>query len=48
MHRKVVYEKAKHRNSRRWSGNTRNWEITGPVSLNSGKLKEIERNKLAA
>ena len=47
-HRKTVYERAKRRNPRRWSGNTRNWEVTGPVSLNPGKLQEIERNKLAA
>lgn len=47
-HRKMVYERAKRRNPRRWSGPTRNWEVTGPVSLNPGKLQEIERNKLAA
>jgi putative transposase len=46
--RKRVYERAKRQNPRRWSGNTRNWEVTGPVSLNPGKLQEIERNKLAA
>lgn len=47
-HRKMVYERAKRRNPRRWSGPIRNWEATGPVSLNPGKLQEIERNKLAA
>jgi putative transposase len=47
-YRKLVYERAKRRNPRRWYGNTRNWEITGPVSLNPGKLQEIERNKQAA
>ena len=47
-HRKMVYERAKRRNPRRWSGPTRNWEVTGPVSLNPGKLQEVERNKLAA
>ena len=47
-HRKMVYERAKRRNPRRWSGPTWNWEVTGPVSLNPGKLQEIERNKLAA
>ena len=47
-HRKMVYERAKRLNPRRWSGQTRNWEVTGPVSLNPGKLQEIERNKLAA
>ncbi|MGK0524700.1 MAG: hypothetical protein ACI92N_002343, partial [Pseudomonadales bacterium] len=24
------------------------WEVTGSVSLNPGKLQEVERNKLAA
>jgi len=47
-YRKMVYERAKRRNPRRWSGPTRNWEVTGPVSLNPGKSQEIERNKLAA
>jgi len=46
-HRKLVYERAKRQNPRRWTGNTRNWEDTGPVSLNPGKLQEIESNKLA-
>ena len=46
-HRKMVYEKAKRLNPRRWSGPTRNWEVTGPVSLNPGKVQELERNKLA-
>jgi len=44
----MVYERAKRLNPRRWSGKTRNWEVTGPVSLNPGKLQEVERNKLAA
>jgi putative transposase len=47
-HRKMVYERAKRLNPRRWSGKTRNWEVTGPVALNPGKVQEIERNKLAA
>ena len=46
--RKLVYERAKRQNPRRWSGNIRNWELAGPVALNPGKLQEIERNKLAA
>ncbi len=46
--RKMVYERAKRRNPRCWSDNTRNWEVTGPVSLNLGKMQEVERNKLAA
>jgi putative transposase len=47
-HRTMVYERAKRRNPRRWSGSTRNWDVTGPVSLNPGKVQEVERNKLAA
>jgi putative transposase len=34
----MVYERAKRRNPQRWSGNTQNWEVTAPVSLNPGKL----------
>jgi putative transposase len=48
VHWTLVCERAKRRNPRRWSDNTRKWEITGPVSLSTGKLQEIERNKLAA
>ena len=29
-------------------GSIRNWEVTGSVSLNPGKMKEVERNKKAA
>ncbi|WP_157746896.1 hypothetical protein [Marinobacter sp. LV10R510-11A] len=47
-HRTLVYERAKRQNPRRWSGNIRNWEVTGSVLLNPGKLQEIEHNKLAA
>jgi len=47
-HRKAVYESAKRRHPQRWSGNTRNWEAPGSVSLNPSKLQEVERNKLAA
>jgi putative transposase len=46
--REAVYERAKNLNPRRWSGDTRNWEVAGAVSLNPGKLQEIERNKQAA
>lgn len=46
--RKVVYERAKQQNPRRWTGNTRNWDAAGSVSLNPGRLKEIEQNKCAA
>lgn len=48
QHRKRVYEAAKSRNPRRWSRATRNWEPIGAVSLNPGKLQEIELNKSAA
>jgi hypothetical protein len=44
----LTYERAKRQNPRRWSGNTRNWEVTGPVSLNPSKLQKVELNKLAA
>jgi len=46
--RKAVYEDAKRRHPGRWSGNTRNWALTGSVSLNPGKMHEIEFNKQAA
>lgn len=36
-HRTAVYEAAKARNPTRWSGDIRNWEPVGPVSLNPGK-----------
>ena len=45
--REAVYERAKGLNPRRWSGEIRNWEVAGAVSLNPGKLQEIERNKQA-
>lgn len=32
--RQVIYEKARSRNPRRWSGKIRNWEPVGPVALN--------------
>jgi hypothetical protein len=32
-----VYEAARARNPIRWSGDIRNWEPAGPVSLNPGK-----------
>lgn len=46
--RKAVYEEAKRRHPKRWSGNTRYWALTGSVSLNPGKVHEIELNKQAA
>lgn len=36
-HRTEVYEAAKARNPARWSGDIRNWEPVGPVSLNPAK-----------
>ena len=39
----AVYEQAKSLNSRRWSEDTRNWKVTGAVSLNPEKLQKIER-----
>ncbi len=46
--RKEVYESAKRRHPKRWSGSTRNWEVTGSVSLNPVKMHGIEHNKRAA
>ena len=46
--REAVYERAKTLNPRRWSDGIRNWEVAGVVSLNPGKLQEIESNKQAA
>jgi putative transposase len=46
--RKAVYEQAKRLNPRRWSGETRNWEASGDVSLNPGKSQEVARNQAAA
>jgi len=46
--RTTVYERAKRLHPRRWSGNTRNWAAAGDVSLNPGKLQEVERNQAAA
>jgi len=37
LRRVEVYEAAKARNPARWSGDIRNWEPVGPVSLNPGK-----------
>ena len=46
--RKAVYEQAKQRNPKRWSGATRNCQPAGAVSLNPGKPQEITRNQRAA
>ena len=37
--RHELYEQARSRNPRRWSGNTRNWKPIGPVTLNPAKAK---------
>ncbi len=42
--RKIVYEKAKEQNPKRWSGTTRNWEFINEVHLNPGKVKKKEKN----
>ena len=42
--RKVVYEKAKEQNPKRWSGATRNWDFINEVHLNPGKAKKKEKN----
>ena len=44
----AVCKRVKSLNPRRWSSNIRNWKVAGAVSLNPGKLQEIERNKQAA
>jgi putative transposase len=54
--RKVVYETARSRNPRRWSGSTRNWQKIQVVHLNPDKAetdhnpitKEIIQDKIAA
>ena len=44
--REEVYVKAKARNPRRWSRNTRNWQPIGAVTLNPGR--ELDQMKRAA
>jgi len=34
MHRHAVYQQARQRNPRRWSGGTRNWSCVHVVTLN--------------
>ena len=54
--RKAVYEAARNRNPKRWTGSTRNWECIQAVHLNPDKTKansklnteEITENKKAA
>jgi transposase InsO family protein len=48
LQRVAVYEAARASHPERWSGNLRNWEPVGPVSLNPGKSttkKEKKSNK---
>lgn len=45
--RKSVYEAAKQRNPKRWSGNTRNWEAVDVVTLNPEKKEVIDALKVA-
>ena len=47
-YRKQVFEAAKTKHTRRWSGTTRNWSPITTVSLNPGRDNEIELNKCAA
>jgi len=40
--RRVVYEAARARNPRRWSGGTRNWTPVGAVTLNPERKENVE------
>lgn len=40
--RHEVYQAAKVRRPERWSGNTRNWQPIGPVTLNPERLENVE------
>lgn len=40
--RHEVYQAAKERRPERWSGNTRNWQPIGPVTLNPERLENVE------
>ena len=46
--RERVFEAAKAKHPRRWSGDTRDWRPVKEVSLNPGRAHEIELNKCAA
>ena len=41
--RKLVYRQSKQQHPERWSGNTRNWDLTDTVTLNPNKKKAGER-----
>lgn len=45
QHRRV-YELAKKRHPERWSGNIRNWDVTGEVWLNPPKELRVEDQKI--
>ena len=47
-HRKLVYEKAKGRNKKRWSGATRNWDYIDHVWLNPPKCNKDNATNLMA
>lgn len=44
----MVYERAERQRPTRWPGEALNWEVNGPVALNTGNLREIERKNLTA
>ena len=44
--RKIVYEKAKEKYPKRWSGNTRNWMFIKEVHLNPGKVKKNHKKDI--
>jgi len=44
--RHEVYIQAKRAHPRRWSGNTRNWNVIEEVRLNPGKEKKSQDEKL--
>jgi putative transposase len=46
--RERIFEEAKAKHPRRWSGATRDWSHIKEVSLNPGRAHEIELNKCAA
>jgi len=45
--RDEVYKQAKERNPERWSGETRNWSVAGPVTLNPDKISTENLKKAA-
>lgn len=47
QHRKRVYNEARSRNPRRWSGNTRNWNLDDQVWLNPERIRPEESKQVA-